>query len=110
MEAIYEVEDYLMAREIPGRVSFAKLVRTEVLIDVTNSTQNTVRLSFVLKNEELPLQHNNHCRQVFDLLRYTIAHNYDWQPINSLQSMTSPSKPKLAANPSAADEYARSCN
>jgi hypothetical protein len=110
LETIYEVEDYLMAREIPGLVSFAKLVRAEVLIDVTNATQNSVKLSFVLKNEELPLQQNNHCRQVFDLLRYTLAHNYDWEPISSLQSNVTPSAPKLAANPSAADEYARSCN
>jgi hypothetical protein len=114
MESVYEVQDYLMAREIPGRVAFARLVRVEVLIDVTNATQNTVRLSFVVKNEELPLQSNNHCRQVFDLLRYAIAHNYDWQPISSIQS-TGLSSPKAIATPpppnhSAADEYARSCN
>ena len=110
LETIHEIEDYLMAREIPGRVSFAKLVRTEVLIDVTNATQNTVKLSFVVKNEELPLNPNNHCRQVFDLLRYAIAHNYDWQPITNLKAIATPAASKSAVHLSAADEYARSCN
>ncbi len=86
LEPIYDLEDYLMAREIPGRVSFTRLVTAEILIDVTNATQSAVKLSFVLKNEELPLNSNNHCRQVFDRLRLTIAHYDDWQPMNSLQS------------------------
>jgi hypothetical protein len=86
LEIAYEVEEYLMAREIPGRVSFAKLVTTEVLIDITNATQEAVKLSFVVRNEELPLNSNNHCRQVFDALRLAIAHHYDWEPISSLQS------------------------
>jgi hypothetical protein len=86
LEPIYDLEDYLMAREIPGRVSFARLVTAEVLIDITNATHAAVKLSFVLKNEELPLNSNNHCRQIFDLLRSTIAHDDLWQPLNSLQS------------------------
>ncbi|WP_373547532.1 hypothetical protein [Chamaesiphon sp.] len=85
LEIVYDLEDYLMAREIPGRVSFARLVTVEVLIDVTRATQSAVNLSFVIKNEELPLNFNNHCRQVFDLLRLTIAHHDDWQPLD-LQS------------------------
>ena len=75
LEPIYDLDDYLMAREIPGRVSFTRLVTAEVLIDVTNATPAAVKLSFVLKNEELPLKSNNHCRQIFDLLRSTIAHD-----------------------------------
>jgi hypothetical protein len=86
-ELIYEVEDYLMAREIPGQVSFTKLVTVEVLIDISHATHDTVKISFIVKNEELPLNANNHCRQVFDALRMTIAHNFDWQPLSSLQSI-----------------------
>ena len=52
LEPIYDLEDYLMAREIPGRVSFARLVTAEVLIDVTNATHAAVKLSFVLKNTD----------------------------------------------------------
>jgi hypothetical protein len=99
LETIHEVEDYLMAREIPGRVSFARLVTAEVLIDVTNATQETVKLSFVVKNEELPLNSNNHCRQVFDALRLAIAHHYDWQPISSLQSNASPTTKAISPAP-----------
>jgi hypothetical protein len=97
IEVIHETDDYLMAREIPGQVTFTRLVTVEVLIDVTNATQSAVKLSFVVKNEELPLNPNNHCRQVFDLLRVAIAHNYDWEPIVSLQS--SPNPPEVESEP-----------
>jgi hypothetical protein len=88
LETIYDLEDYIMAREIPGRVSFTKLVTAEVLINTTNATQNAVTLSFVVKNEELPLSTNNHCRQMFDLLRVALEQHADWQPINSLQPIS----------------------
>ncbi len=88
METIYEIEDYMMAREIPGRVSFAKLVTVEVLIDITNATEEAVTLSFVVKNEELPLNSNNHCRQIFDLLRLGIEQHQDWHPITSVQPLS----------------------
>jgi hypothetical protein len=87
IELIYEVEDYLMAREIPGQVSFAKLVTVEVLIDISTATHDTVKLSLIIKNEELPLNTNNHCRQIFDDLRVKIADNFDWQPLGSLESI-----------------------
>lgn len=101
MEPIHEVEDYLMAREMPGRVSFARLVTVEVLIDVTTATQSAVKLSFVVKNQELPLNTNNHCRQVFDALRSEIANHADWQPISSLQSSGLPSARAIATPPAA---------
>jgi hypothetical protein len=86
LELVYELDDYLKAREIPGKVSFSKLVTAEVLIDVTTATREAVKLSFVLKNEELPLNSNNHCRQIFDTLRSAIAHHHNWHPIASVQS------------------------
>jgi hypothetical protein len=89
LETIYELEDFMMAREIPGRVPFAKLVTVEILINVTTATQDAVSLCFVVKNEELPLNHNNHCRQMFDLLRLSLEQQDDWQPINSLQQPNS---------------------
>jgi hypothetical protein len=98
METIYELEDYLMAREIPGRVSFAKLVRVEVLIDVSTTNPDAVKLSFVVKNEELPLNANNHCRQAFDTIRMAIARYYNWQPINTLQSVVTAESSNLDPN------------
>ncbi len=86
LEAVYEGADYVMAREIPGLVAFAKLVTVEVSIDVTTATSEAVKLSFLVRNEELPLQLDNHCRQVFAALRLAIAHCPDWQPLSSLRS------------------------
>jgi hypothetical protein len=86
LELTYEVADYLNAREIPGLVSFARLVTVEALIDATNATKEAVKLTLVVKNEELPLNSNNHCRQMFDLLRSNIARNPSWHQIPNLQS------------------------
>jgi hypothetical protein len=99
LELIYEVADYLNAREIPGRVAFARLATVEVLIDATNATQDTVKLTLVVKNEELPLNSNNHCRQMFDLLRSTIARNPHWHQIPNLQSNGSASVKTMTALP-----------
>jgi hypothetical protein len=88
METIYEIDDYVMAREIPGQVSYAKLVTAEVLIDITNASKDAMTLSFVVKNEELPLKSNNHCHQMFDRLRISIEQNKGWQTINSLQPLS----------------------
>jgi hypothetical protein len=99
LELVYELDDYLKAREIPGKVSFAKLVTAEILIDVTTATREAVKLSVVVKNEELPLNSNNHCRQIFDTLRLAIAHHHNWHPINGLQSNGLPAAKTPAALP-----------
>lgn len=83
MEPMYDTDDYVMAREIPGRVSFTKLVTAEVSIDPATDTSDLVKLNFLVKNDELPLNANNHCRQIFDLLRVAISHNYDWQSLDA---------------------------
>jgi hypothetical protein len=90
MDTMYETDDYVMAREIPGRIIFTKLVTSEVSIDVIAANVDAVRLSFLVKNEELPLNLDNHCRQVFDLLRMTIAHNYNWESIDRLPGISAP--------------------
>ena len=78
-DIIYDTGDYVMAREIPGRVAFAKLVTVEVLIDKSTATAQEVRMNFVIKNEELPLQVDNHCRQMFELVQEAVAENRHWQ-------------------------------
>ena len=83
-DIIYDTGDYMMAREIPGQVSFAKLVRVEVLIDRTIATAQEVRMNFVIKNEELPLQFDNHCRQMFDRVQKAVAENRHWQLVESV--------------------------
>ena len=87
MDTMYETDDYVMARETPGGVVFTKLVTCEVSIDLVDPTVETVKLSFLVKNEELPLNPNNHCRQVFELLQVAVAHNYDWEPVDNARQV-----------------------
>lgn len=82
-EIIYDTGDYMMAREVPGQVSFTKLVTIEVLIDRPSDGIDEVRMNFVVKNEELPLHYDNHCRQMFDLVWQTIEENRQWQLLES---------------------------
>ena len=81
LEIIYDTADYIMARETPGHVSFAKLVTVEVLIDKTTATDTETHINLVIKNEELPLQVENHCHQVFELVNQGIVENRSWQLI-----------------------------
>lgn len=90
-DVIYDTEDYVVARELPGRVSYAKLVTVEVLIDKPSDNKKPeadteIRMNFVVKNEELPLKTDNHCRQMFNLVNQAIADNPQWQLIDCIAS------------------------
>lgn len=85
-DIIYDTGDYLMARETPGQVSFAKLVTVEVLIDRFPNSDDEVRMNFVVKNEELPLKVDNHCRQIFNEVNRAISESRQWQLIESVAS------------------------
>lgn len=78
-DIIYDRKKCLMAREIPGQVSFSKLVTIEVSIDSPDSSYTDIRMNFVVKNEELPLRANNHCSQMFDTLKQAIADYQYWE-------------------------------
>ncbi len=77
-DVIYERGDYVFAREVPGGVDYSKLVTVEVLIDPPKAAlkpdedDDAYRMNFVVKNEELPLQVDNHCRQKFNLVNEAI--------------------------------------
>lgn len=86
MDVVYSTEDYLMAREVPGHVAFGKLVTVEVLIDRFADPDSEVRMSFVVKNEELPLQSDNHCRTMFNRVNQAVVENRQWHLINSAAS------------------------
>lgn len=86
LDVIYSTNDYLVAREIPGHVSYAKLVTVEVLIERSPTPDEEIRMSFVVKNEELPLQSNNHCRQMFNSVNRAVAENRQWHLIESAAS------------------------
>ncbi|AFZ28015.1 hypothetical protein Cylst_6042 [Cylindrospermum stagnale PCC 7417] len=84
LDVHYYTADYIMAREIPGNVSFPKLVAVEVLIDKSSATETETRMSIVIKNEELPLQLDNHCRQMFEFVKQAIEHSRHWHLVESL--------------------------
>jgi hypothetical protein len=88
-EILYFKEDYVIAREAPGSIPFSRLVTVEVLVDSTRATQDSTHLNVVVKNEELPLQANNHCYQMYEKLNQAIADNKGWNLIKSIpeQSM-----------------------
>jgi len=86
LDVQYYTTDYIMARETPGNVSFPKLVTAEVLIDKSTATETEIRLSIVVKNEELPLQLNNHCRQMYEVVKQAVELSKKWQLIESLTS------------------------
>lgn len=86
LEIIYDTGEYMMAREVPNRAPFPKLVTVEVLIDRTKATAEEVRMNLVMKNEELPLQANNHCRQMFDLLQEAIVEYSQWELLDKVAS------------------------
>ncbi|ACK65603.1 conserved hypothetical protein [Rippkaea orientalis PCC 8801] len=83
-ELVYQAVDYMMAREIPGQVSYSKLVVIEVLIDSTKAKAKEVPITWVVKNDELPLQMNNHCQQRFEQIQQTISEDKQWHLIASV--------------------------
>ncbi|WP_299402776.1 hypothetical protein [Acaryochloris sp. IP29b_bin.148] len=82
-EVLFSKEDCVIARETPGRVPFAKLVTIEVLVDSTRATGTVTTLDVVVKNEELPLQTNNHCSQMFGQLSDALSQHSGWQVVTA---------------------------
>ena len=85
LNVIYDTGDYVVARERPGNVTVAQLVTVEVLVDRAQSNQaNTLRLNIVVKNEQLPLQIDNHCHRWFTQLNEAIAASEQWRLIETV--------------------------
>ena len=80
-EVLYFKEDFVVAREIPGNIPFSRLVTVEIFVDSTRATPDVTRLNVVVKNEELPLQADNHCYQMYEKLNQAIAENKGWSLI-----------------------------
>ncbi len=75
---VFEATDYVMAKESPGKVSLSELVSVQVLIESTLAKKNEVPVTFVVKNDQLPLNPNNHCQQRFQELQTTLNQNQQW--------------------------------
>ncbi len=84
LDVQYQTADYILGREIPGNVSFAKLVTVETLMDQSTSTETEARFSLVVKNEEQQLPLDNHCRQKFEVIKQAIESSCDWHLVETL--------------------------
>jgi hypothetical protein len=83
-DILYQTGDYLMAREKPGKIPFPQLVTVEALVDRSALANQNTRIDFVVKNEALPLQRDNHCWQMFDQVIQVISDNYQWQLVSNV--------------------------
>jgi hypothetical protein len=81
---VYQTGDYLMARETPGQVAYHQLVTVEVLVDKSTATEQLVQMQLVIKNEELPLQVDNHCSQVYQQVNQAIMTAHQWKLIEAI--------------------------
>jgi len=74
---LHESQDYVMGSENPGQVKFSLLTTAEILIDVPRD-RSSLTLEMLVKNEELPLKTNNHCKHVFDHLQRVFLECGEW--------------------------------
>lgn len=80
----YVARDYIMAQEKSGLVTFTKLVTVEILIHQPEA--NTVKLTCVTKNEELPLILGNHCKIIAERVDAAFENNPLWQVLESVSA------------------------
>lgn len=84
---LHNTNEYVMAKEVPGGVPFAKLVIVELLIDRTTATDEEISFKCVVKNEELPLQTNNHCHTKFDQVVEAFCNNDHWRVLENIEPL-----------------------
>lgn len=75
LDLIYQDPAYIVAKEKPGRVSFTQITTVELLINPPTLELGGAKIDVVVKNEELPLRKNNHCREIFDVVNQAIANS-----------------------------------
>ncbi|MEY3298823.1 MAG: hypothetical protein RLZZ597_2083 [Cyanobacteriota bacterium] len=73
LSMVYVNDDYFVAKEKPGQVALAQLTTIEVMINQPTTMAENTRVNLVVKNEELPLQRNNHCQRVFETVSQAIG-------------------------------------
>jgi hypothetical protein len=86
LNLIYQDPVCIVAKERPGQVSFSQLATIELLISPPTLESGGSKIDLVVKNEELPLRSQNHCREVFVQVNQAIS-NANEQKDSSDQSM-----------------------
>lgn len=72
LSIVYTSDDYLVAKEKPGKIGLSELTTIEILIQPPKISSSQVQLNLVVKNDQLPLQSNNHCKRIFDSIHQAI--------------------------------------
>ncbi len=70
---IYQDSVCIVAKEKPGQVSFSQLATVELLISPPPAKSSGAKIDLVVKNEELPLRTQNHCREIFTQVNQAIS-------------------------------------
>ncbi len=73
LNLVYQDSAYIVAKEKPGQVTFTQLTTVELLINPPTVELGGAKIDVVVKNEELPLRQNNHCREIFNVVNRAIA-------------------------------------
>ena len=71
LNLIYQDPVCIVAKEKPGRVPFAQLATIELLINPPTADSGGSKIDLVVKNEELPLRTQNHCKEVYSEKDYS---------------------------------------
>jgi len=73
LDLVYQDPVYIVAKEKPGQVSFAQLTTVELMLNPPTRELGGAKIDLVVKNEELPLRQQNHCREVFTQVNQAIS-------------------------------------
>ncbi|KPQ36801.1 MAG: hypothetical protein HLUCCA11_04745 [Phormidesmis priestleyi Ana] len=79
LNLVYQDPVCIVAKERPGQVSFAQLATVELLISPPTLENGGSKVDLVVKNEELPLRTQNHCREIFVQINQAIANANEQQ-------------------------------
>ncbi|VXD13931.1 hypothetical protein [Planktothrix paucivesiculata] len=84
LEITYETPSSIIARENIGQVSVNQLVIGEIVFDTATSMIDETKMTVFIKNESLPLQSHNHCREIFEQVSQLIIDNRHWVLLESI--------------------------
>ena len=84
LNLVYSDPVCMVAKEKPGKVAFAQLATVEILISPPTVEQGGSQIDLIVKNEELPLRTQNHCKQVFSKINEAIATANEAQQASNL--------------------------
>ena len=80
---VHSGEDYILAKEKPGHISFTELVTVEILVENQSPDLNSgINLNFIVRNEELPLKASNHCRTMSEKISAAVQSHSEIQTLS----------------------------